>query len=73
MILSGTPNCNGNSPLNTGLTCSFSNNILTVQNLLSSDIITATSMSFTVCCGINPYNGVPKGGFTLTTLDSSNG
>lgn len=60
--------------MKTSITCSYNqiNQRLTLTNIINSDITGgSTTISFKVDSFINPYSGVPKTGFVISTADSN--
>ena len=67
MLASTSPTCTAITNLYTGLSCTFSSNnkLILTSVLNTASVAGGTSFSFSVNTGLNPYNGVPKTGFTL--------
>jgi len=60
--------------MKTTITCSYNqiNQRLTLTDIMNNDITGgSTSISFTVDSFLNPYSGVPKTGFVISTADSN--
>jgi hypothetical protein len=75
MIQTTSPSCKGvSSNMASTITCSYDKTTrrLTLTGMISSDISGgATSLKFTVDNFLNPYSGVPKTGFYISTADSA--
>ncbi|CDW77580.1 UNKNOWN [Stylonychia lemnae] len=66
-----SPTCTGVEFLSGSLTCTYDTATLTLSITTTSAAPTATVISFTVTGFRNPYNGIAKSGFTLSTYDST--
>ena len=66
-----SPTCTGTFTLSGSLTCTYDSTtrILTVTN--SAARSAGATLGFDVTGFRNPYNGIPKSGFSLATYDSS--
>ena len=72
-IDASNPTCSGVTNMETQLKCTYSSstNTLSVSSPVSSTVSGGTKMSFTVLEFKNPYNGKPRTGFSISTVDSS--
>ena len=70
MITNSGPTCTGITNLSPS-SCVFTSNTLTLYSVVSSTKAAGTSFSFTVNDVLNPYNGKPLSGFTISTLDAN--
>lgn len=72
MITSATPTCTKGTGTSSGISCVYDT---TYRKLTVSNVITGTAkgttLSFSVYPFTNPYNAIPKIGFSLYTADSS--
>lgn len=59
--------------MKSSLTCTFdtTTRLLTVTNCVDSDNLGGATMTFKVSTFQNPYNGITKGGFQLTTYEAT--
>ena len=73
MIQSQTPNCVGLVTLKSQLTCVYDplTRLLKVTNAAPVDLTSETAVSFTVDNFQNPYNGIEKSGFQITTRENT--
>ncbi|CDW83721.1 UNKNOWN [Stylonychia lemnae] len=67
-----SPTCTGVDFLPRSLACSYDTTTLTLSIGITSAVPSFTIISFAVTGFRNPYNGVPKSGFYLSTYDSQN-
>ena len=73
MLSTASPKCIGVINMQASLTCSYdmTKMILTITNAVASDDLGGATMSFSVDNFQNPYNGFDKGGFQITTFEST--
>lgn len=71
MISSSKPTCKGISNVNIVLTCFYdaASRTLKVTNLASVNLPLGTIISFSFDSFVNPYNGIVKSGFQITTME----
>jgi|LauGreDrversion4_2_1035121.scaffolds.fasta_scaffold795875_1 hypothetical protein len=75
MILSDFPNCSPYTNTASTINCEFDENklILTVLNLVESEVPGGSIIEFDVDSFRNPYSGKPRDGFWVKTTDAAGG
>lgn len=73
MISNSNPTCIGLTNVNIALTCFYDavSRTLKVTNVASANLSKGKIISFSFDSFINPYNGIVKSGFRITTMEST--